>query len=120
MAAPDRWLADCCTTGAAWLSYPAGRAADMLALLRDYDRFSTYYAPEVESARLVADRGGIATVAMRFKKQIVVAIVLDTQYDVQMGLTGDNAGYSISRSTHIWEIDNPGTARERRMTRRRR
>ncbi len=95
---------------------PGGRAADMLALLRDYDRFSTYYAPEVESAGLMADRGGVATVAMRFKKQIVVAIVLDTQYDIQMGLTGDNAGYSISRSTHIWEIDNPGAARERRMT----
>ncbi len=95
---------------------PGALATDMLRLLLDYDRLSTYYAPEVESSRLLADRGGVATVAMRFKKQMVVPIVLDTEYDVRSGLTGDGAGYSVSRSTHIWEIENPGTARERRMT----
>ena len=95
---------------------PGGRASDMLALLRDYNRLSSYYAPEVESSRLISDSGGISTVAMRFKKQVVVSIVLDAEYAVQAGLTGNGAGYSISRSTHIWEIDNPGTAHERRMT----
>lgn len=95
---------------------PGGRATDMLALLRDYNRLSTYYAPEVQSSRLVAEHGGVATVAMRFKKQVVVSIVLDTQYEVHNGLDGTGAGYSVSRSTHIWEIDNPGTAKERRMT----
>src|SRR5664279_514849 len=95
---------------------PGGRATDMTALLCDYNRLSTYYAPEVQSSRLVAEHGGVATVAMRFKKQMVVPIVLDTQYDVQMGMTGESAGYSISRSTHIWEVENPGTAKERRMT----
>ena len=94
---------------------PGARAADMLALLRDYNRLSTYYAPEVESSRLVAERGDVATVAMRFKKQMVVPIVLDTEYDVRNGLTREGAGYSISRSTHIWEVENPGTAHERRM-----
>lgn len=95
---------------------PGGRAIGMMALLRDFNRLSSYYAPEVESSRLIAERGGVATVAIRFKKQMVVPIVLDTQYDVQMGMTGERAGYSISRSTHIWEVDNPGTAKERRMT----
>jgi hypothetical protein len=94
---------------------PGGHAADMLVLLRDYDHLSTYYAPEVESSRLVAERGGIATVAMRFKKQLIVPIVLDTQYDVHMGTTGETAGYSISRSTHIWEVQFPGTSLEHRM-----
>jgi hypothetical protein len=95
---------------------PGGRATEMLALLRDYNRLSTYYAPEVQSSRLVVERGGVVTVAMRFKKQVVVPIVLDTEYEVQNSLTGEGTGYSISRSTHIWEIDNPGTAKERRMT----
>lgn len=99
--------------GAAFV--PNARAADMLALLRDYNRLSTYYAPEVESSRLVAERGGVATVAMRFKKQLIVPIVLDTQYDVHMGTTGEAAGYSISRSTHIWEVEFPGTSHEHRM-----
>ncbi len=95
---------------------PGGHAADMLALLRDYGRLSTYYAPEVESSRLVTGGGGVATVAMRFKKQVVVPIVLDAEYDVRNGLTGTSAGYSVSRSTHIWEIELPGTSHERRMT----
>ena len=95
---------------------PGARAADMLELLRDYNRLSAYYAPEVQSSRLVAERGGVATVAMRFEKQVVVPIVLDTQYEVHNGLQGNSAGYSVSRSTHIWEVDNPGTTKERRMT----
>jgi hypothetical protein len=92
------------------------RAADMSALLRDYNHLSSYYAPEVESSRLLSDRGGVATVAMRFKKQMVIPIVLDTEYDVRIGASGDNAGYSVSRSTHISEVESPGTSRERRMT----
>jgi hypothetical protein len=94
---------------------PGGRATDMLALLRDYDRLSTYYTPEVESSRLVAERGGVATVAMRFKKQMVVPIVLDGEFEVRNALAGDGTGYSISRSTHIWEVEFPGTSHERRM-----
>ena len=100
--------------GAAFV--PGARASDMLALLRDYNYLSSYYAPEVESSRLLLDRGGVAAVAMRFKKQMVIPIVLDTEYDVRIGVTGDNAGYSVSRSTHIWEVESPGTSRERRMT----
>lgn len=100
--------------GAAFV--PGGRAADMLALLRDYNHLSSYYTHEVESSRLVSDRGGVATVAMRFRKQMVIPIVLDTEYDVRIGLTGNGEGYSVSRSTHIWEIESPGTSHERRMT----
>ena len=100
--------------GAAFVA--GARASDMLALLRDYNHLSSYYAPEVESSHVISDRGGVATVAMRFKKQMVIPIVLDTEYDVRIGATGENAGYSVSRSTHIWEVENPGTSRERRMT----
>jgi hypothetical protein len=95
---------------------PGARASDMLALLRDYSHLSTYYAPEVESSRLLSDRAGTATVAMRFKKQMVIPIVLDTEYDVRTGLTSAGEGYSFSRSIHIWEIEGTGTSRERRMT----
>jgi len=94
---------------------PGGRAADMLDLLRDYDRLSAYYAPEVESSRLVSERNGAATVAIRFRKQVVVPIVLDTEYEIHNGLLSSTTGYSISRSTHVWEVESPGTSRERRM-----
>lgn len=99
--------------GAAFVS--GAHTKDMLALLRDYDRLSTYYSPEVEWSHLIADRSGVATVGMRFRKQMVVAIVLDSEFDVRVNLSGERAGYSVSRSAHIWEVDNPGTAREHRM-----
>jgi hypothetical protein len=93
---------------------PGGKAKDMLALLRDYNHLASYYAPEVESSRVLSDLGGVATVAMRMKKQKVVTVVLDTEYGVQTGLTGAT-GYGFSRSMHIWQIAGAGTAHERRL-----
>jgi hypothetical protein len=94
---------------------PSGKARDMLALLRDYNHLARYYAPEVESSHALSDHGGVATVAIRVKKQKVVTVVLDTEYDVQTGLTGVS-GYGVSRSTHIWQIAEAGTAHQRRLT----
>jgi hypothetical protein len=93
---------------------PRGKAQDMLALLRDYNRLARYYAPEVESSHVLSDHGGVATVAIRMKKQKVVTVVLDTEYDVQTGLTGAT-GYGFSRGTHIWQIAGAGTTHESRL-----
>jgi hypothetical protein len=94
---------------------PGATSKDMLALLHDYNGLARYYSPEVESSRALAEHAGIATVAMRLRKQQVVTIVLDSEYDVQIHIMTANSGYSISRSTHIWEVESPGTPRERRM-----
>jgi hypothetical protein len=98
--------------GAAFV--PGAKAKDMLALLRDYDHLAMYYAPEVESSNLMSDHGGIATVAMRIKKQKVITVIFDTEYKVQTILTS-SSGYSFSHSTHIWQIEAPGTAHERKL-----
>lgn len=95
---------------------PGAKATDMLTLLRDYNHLSSYYAPEVVSSRVLLDHEGVATVAMRFKKQMVVTVVLDSEYKVHTSLTGPNRGYSFSRSTHIWEIEDAGTSHERRLS----
>jgi hypothetical protein len=89
-------------------------ASGMLALLRDYGHLSRYYAPEVVASRALTDDGKRATLAMRFQKQRVITVVLDAEFEAQSGLDGAGRGYSFSRSTHIWEIDQPGSAQERR------
>lgn len=94
---------------------PGAKSPDMQALLRDFNHLSYYYSPEVESSRALEDHGGVTTVSMRLKKQQIVAIVLDTEYNVQTHATDPERGYSISRSTHIWEVDAPGTSHERRL-----
>jgi len=87
---------------------------DLLSLLRDYGHLARYYAPEVVSSRALTDHGERATLALRFKKQQVITVVLDAEFETQAGLAGAARGYSFSRSTHIWQIDQPGTAEERR------
>ena len=94
---------------------PCANAKDMLALLRDYNHLALYYAPEVESSRLLSDRDGTANIAIRMRKQKVITVVLDTEYNVQTDLTSAISGYSLSRSTHVWEVEGAGTLHERRL-----
>ncbi|MBV9156173.1 MAG: hypothetical protein JO097_07910 [Acidobacteriaceae bacterium] len=91
-----------------------GKRRDMLALLRDYNRLSTYYAPEVESSHALASDGDVGRVAVRLRKQEVVTVIIDAIYEVQTGSIGSTGGYGFSWSTHIWQVDEPGTPRERR------
>ncbi len=93
---------------------PGASASRMLALLRDYDHLSSYYSPQIISSRALEDHGGTARIAVRFREEEVVTIVLDAEYQVESGLAGARRGFSFSRSAHIFEVDSPGTRRERR------
>ena len=93
---------------------PRATAADMLALLRDYCRLPAHYAPEIVSSRVLVDNGRTALLAIRLRQRRVFPIVLDAEYQAEAKLTGADRGYSLSRSTHIWQIDAPGTPNERR------
>lgn len=93
---------------------PGVGARDMLALLRDYNHFARYYAPEVSASRALSVDGDAAVVAMRFRKQEVIMVVLDAEFQSRSGLSGPGRGYSVSRSIHFWQVDRPGTPQERR------
>jgi hypothetical protein len=93
---------------------PHATPQDMLALLRDYNHLARFYSPEVISSRALTIDGDTASVAIRLNEQKLVTVVLDGEYHVESRLSSPDRGYSVSRSTHIWQIDNPGTPRERR------
>lgn len=93
---------------------PGATAEELLALLRDHDHLARYYAPEVVSSRCLRRNGDAATILMRFRKQKVITVVLDAEFETRAGMTGGGRGYSVSRSTHVWEVDNPGARDERR------
>ena len=67
---------------------PNATPAEMLAVLRDFGHFPRHYAPQVVSARALTDNGQTATLAVRFKEQRVLTIVLDGEYKVETGLSG--------------------------------
>jgi hypothetical protein len=98
--------------GAAFV--PNATPQDLFAVLRDFSQYPRHYAPQVVAARALADNGETTTLALRFKEQKVLTIVLDGEYEVETKLFGNERGYSFSRSSHVWQIENFGTAHERR------
>jgi hypothetical protein len=98
--------------GAAFV--PNASPKGLFAVLRDFSQYPRHYAPQVVTARALTDNGETATLAVRFKEQRVLTIVLDGEYKVEARLFGNERGYSFSRSSHFWQIDDPGSTQERR------
>jgi hypothetical protein len=91
---------------------PKTTVAQVLSLIQDYDHSSRYYSPDVVQSRLVSRHSDDFQVFMRLKKHKIITVVLDTEYDVHYGHIDTAHHYSISRSTRVSEIADPGTASE--------
>jgi hypothetical protein len=94
---------------------PKVTVAQVLALIQDYDHSTRYYSPDVVQSRLVSRQGDDFHVFMRLHKHKVVTVVLDTEYNVHYGRTDATHQYSLSRSTRVSEIADPGTPNERTL-----
>lgn len=97
---------------------PGAKAADFERLMRNFNAYPHYYAPQVVQARILSQQGDHYQVVMRVKQRHVITVVMDTTYDVNFARvksqTGQDAlrGYSISRSTRVSEIESAGTPKE--------
>jgi hypothetical protein len=91
------------------------KSKDMTELLRDYSGLPRHYGPEIVSSRVLWERAGAASVAIRMKRKKVVTVVLDGIWDVQTRSVDSNRGYSSSHNTHIWEVDAAGSGGEHHM-----
>jgi len=94
---------------------PGAKAADMGRLLRDISRYPVIFAPQVERASETPSSSDCLRVAMRLRQHHVITVVLDAGYDVSFAQLDAQHRFSISRSTHIAEVDSPGTPRERAL-----
>lgn len=98
-------------------AFAAGaKAADFERLMRDFNAYPRYYAPQVLQARVLAQQGDRFQVTMRVCQKHVITVVMDTAYEIVFGRLDAQHGSSISRSTRIAEIDSPGTAKERALS----
>jgi hypothetical protein len=94
------------------------KAEDFERLMRDFSDYPRYYAPDVLSAKTVSSQGDNVQAYMRVRQKHVLTVVLDTTYDITYKLGNCGAarcGYSLSRSTHVAEIDAAGTPHERAL-----
>ena len=94
---------------------PGASAADFERLMKNFSSYPRIYAPQVLEARVAAQQGDHLQTTIRVRQKHVIAVVMDTAYEVTFGRLDAQHGYSISRSTRIAEIDGAGTAKERAL-----
>lgn len=91
---------------------PGAKAADFEHLMRDFDTYPKHFSPQVLEASLITQNGDNIKASMRVRQRHVITVVMDTTYEITFGELDPQHGYSLSRSTHIAEIDSPGAASE--------
>lgn len=94
---------------------PGAKAEDFLRVMKNYDAYPRTFSPEMLQAHVISHDGDHYVSTMRVRQKHIITAVLDITYDITFGHGGAGAqsGYSISRSTHIAEIDQAGTPQER-------
>ncbi len=91
---------------------PGAKAADFERLMRDFNSYPQNFSPQVLQAKVLTQDGDHMQAWMRVRQHHVIAVVMDTTYDITFGHLDMQHGYSISRSTRIAEIASPGTHAE--------
>jgi hypothetical protein len=94
---------------------PGAHGSDFERIMRDFPAYPQIYAPQVIRARILSQQGDHYSVSIRLRQKQVITVVLDTAYDVTFARLDSQHVYSLSRSTQVSEIDNPGTDRERAL-----
>lgn len=91
---------------------PGATPADFVRLMRNLRDYPQHFAPEVIGTQVLAADGDHLRATMRVRQHHVITVVLDTTYDITFAQPDPRRGYITSRSTHIAEIDSPGTPAE--------
>jgi len=91
---------------------PGANVQQLLGIVQDYDHLTRYYSPDVMQSRLVSAKGDDFHVSMRLRKHKIVTVVLDSEYEIHYGRIDAAHEYSISRSTRVSEVEDPGGPKE--------
>ena len=93
------------------------RLDDVLRVLQDYDHHAEYYAPDVARSKIESREGDHFRIFLRFRRQKVITVVLNTEHDVVYTRDSASRAHSRSTATHIAEVENPGKPNEREKPR---
>jgi hypothetical protein len=87
---------------------PGAKIDNVLGILQDYDHQATYYAPDVERARTESRDGNEFRVFLRFRRQKIVTVVLDTNHAITYSRDSPLRAHSRSSATRIAQVEEPG------------
>ena len=83
-----------------------------LALVQDYNRHKDIYKPEVIDSRFISRQGEDFRIYYRLLKKKVITVVLNTEHEVKYTKVDASRWRSVSRTTKIAEVENPGKSGE--------
>jgi hypothetical protein len=96
---------------------PGARLDDALRVLEDYNHHAEYYSPDVERSKIESQNGNHYRVFLRFHRQKVITVVLNSEHDVRYFRDSDFRAHSRSTAIHIAEVENPGKHNEQERPR---
>jgi hypothetical protein len=92
---------------------PGVKLDDVLRVLQDYDHHATYYAPDVAKARIESRNGDQFRVFLRFRRHMIIAVVLDTEHEVTYYRDSPLRAHSRSSAVRIAQVEDPGGPHEK-------
>lgn len=95
---------------------PGVRLDDVLRVLEDYNHHAKYFAPDVERSRIQSQDGDHFRVFMRFRRQKIVTVILDTEHEVNYFRDSALRAHSRSSAVRITQVENSGEANEKEKT----
>lgn len=81
---------------------------EVLTLVQDYDRHAEIYSPEVAAAHVIERDGDEFEVFMRFRKEKVITVVMDTVHEVEYVSLAPDRTYTVSRTSSVREVQDAG------------
>ena len=94
---------------------PGVKLPKVLAILQDYNQQATYFAPDVEQARIETQNGDEFRVFLRLRRVKIITVVLDTEHTVTYFHDSPRRAHSRSSAVRIAEVENPGTKGEKEL-----
>jgi hypothetical protein len=85
----------------------------VIALLQDYDRHASIYAPRVARSVLRAHEDDTYRFHLRYFMKKVITVVVDSENTAQFAKPAGDRAFSRIVSTRMAEVDEPGTPSER-------
>ncbi len=92
---------------------PGVNVDKVLQVLEDYDHQAIYFAPDVVQSRIESHDGNKFRVFLRFRRQKIVTVVLDTEHTVTYYRDSPVRAHSRSSAIKIAQVEDPGGPQER-------
>lgn len=92
---------------------PGAQLNTAVAMMQDYDRHARIFSPNIAASKTLERSGSHFVVALRFYVKKMIAVTLDTENEADFVHLAPDRACSRIRSTHVTEVANAGTPRER-------